>query len=160
MSITELADRVARENPGCRVSERYGNQLELNSPARQWVTTLTQLKAAGFEHLSNLACVDWIDQDEFELLANLWSHARRVHATVKTRVPREAPAIPTVRSLWPQAGVYEREIHEFFGVDFPGNPDLGPMFLHNWKDLPPLRKDFDTREYSRRAYGFLEEDQE
>jgi NADH-quinone oxidoreductase subunit C len=160
MSAAELADRVARENPGCRVSERYGNQLELHSPAEQWVTTLSQLKAAGFEHLSNLACVDWIDQDEFELLANLWSHAQRVHVTVKTRVPREAPAVPTVRALWPQAQVYEREIHEFFGVDFPGNPELGPMFLHNWKDLPPLRKDFDTREYSRRAYGFLEEEQE
>lgn len=155
-TLSALAQRLERENPGCRVAERYGNQLELHVPLTQWVTTLSQLQAAGFEHLSNLACVDWIEQGELELLANLWSHSRRVHATVKTRLPREAPAAPTAQALWPQAQVYEREIHEFFGVDFPGNPELGPFFLHNWRDLPPLRKDFDTEEYSRRAYGFLE----
>ena len=39
-----------------------------------------------------------------------------------------------------------------FGIVFKGNPDLSPLFLHNWKDLPPLRKDFDTEEYSYGAF--------
>jgi NADH-quinone oxidoreductase subunit C len=40
-----------------------------------------------------------------------------------------------------------------FGVRFTGNPDLSPLFLHNWKDIPPLRKDFNTVEYAGEAYG-------
>ncbi|MCK5399847.1 NADH-quinone oxidoreductase subunit C, partial [bacterium] len=48
--------------------------------------------------------------------------------------------------------VYEQEIHEFFGIEFAGNPDLSPLFLHNWKEIPPMRKDFDTEEYSKRAF--------
>jgi NADH-quinone oxidoreductase subunit C len=154
-----MARRIARENPWCEVRERFGNQLELACASDQLVTTLALLKAAGFAHLSNIMCVDRIADGKFELMYNLWSYAHRLHATVKVPLPRLESRAPTALSLWPQAQVYEREIHEFFGVVFTGNPDLGPFFLHNWRDLPPLRKDFDSREYSRLAYGFLEEEQ-
>lgn len=146
--FTRLSDRY-------RVSPRYSNQIELIIPAAENVSVLSFCRQQGFRHLSNIACIDRISANQFELLYNLWSYEHKVHITVKTVIPRSRPEIISVHSLWPQAQVYEQEIHEFFGVVFQGNPDLGPLFLHNWLDSPPLRKDFDSEEYARQAYGFL-----
>jgi NADH-quinone oxidoreductase subunit C len=159
MTAREMTVRVEQATPWCEVEERYGNQLEIRSGAHELVTTLSLLKGMGFAHLVNIACTDWIDRGQFELIYNLWSYIDKVHATVKVTLNRNEPIAPTALSLWPHAQVYEREVHEFFGVTFTGNPDLRPFFLHNWHDIPPLRKDFDTQEYSRRAYGFLEDEE-
>ena len=140
--------------------ERYGNQVEVKVATEAVVSFLSFLKASGFEHLSNILAVDWIADGEMEVVYNLFSYQHRVHATVKIRVDRDDPHAPSILALWPQAQVYEREVHEFFGIVFDGNPDLEPFFLHNWLDVPPLRKDFDTEEYSRRAYGMLDDDAE
>ncbi len=155
MTGREMAVRL-EVFPGVEsAQERFGNQIEVKCKSESALALLSTMKAIGFEHLSNVAAVDWIDESCFEVIYNLFSYGERLHATVKCRIDRDEPAIATVLGLWPQAQVYEREVHEFFGIHFEGNPDLEPFFLHNWKDLPPLRKDFDAAEYSRRAYGFL-----
>jgi NADH-quinone oxidoreductase subunit C len=158
MTNREMADLLKSHFPGAAVSPRFHNQIELVVEAVQIPAVLAAMKSAGFEHLSNITCVDWIEYNRFDVTYNLWSYTHRLHAVVKARVSRESvggknPEVPTALHIWPQAQVYEREIHEMFGVAFTGNPDLSPLFLHNWQDMPPLRKDFDTVEYSRRAYG-------
>lgn len=160
MTISEMAARIEASPAVLSVAERYGNQLELRVEPAAIVSTLSLLKASGFEHLSNLLAVDWIEEGEFELVYNLFSYQHRLHVTMKTRIDRASAHAPTILALWPQGQIYEREVHEFFGIVFDGNPDLAPFFLHNWQDMPPLRKDFDTREYSRRAYGMLDEESE
>jgi Ni,Fe-hydrogenase III component G len=51
---------------------------------------------------------------------------------------------PSVASITPAAGGYERKIRTFFGLEPVGNPDSRPLILHeNWpKGTYPLRKDF------------------
>ena len=137
---------------------KYGDQIEIRSEADHVCNLLVFLKSQGFEHLSNITCVDWILEKRFDVTYNIWSYSRKIHAVVKIGLSRDNPRMATIYPLWPQARVYEQEIHEMFGIVFEGNPDMGPLFLHNWQDLPPLRKDFDTREYSRKMYGFLEEE--
>ncbi len=158
MSAQAVVNDLNIQAPWTGAEKRYGNQVELRSDGERLPAVLTILKHLGFEHLVNITCVDLITDGILEAVYNLWSYRRKVHATVKVPTKRNEPRLPTVCDFWPQAQVYEREVHEFFGLIFDGNPDLGPFFLHNWKDLPPLRKDFDTREYSRRAYGFLEDE--
>jgi NADH-quinone oxidoreductase subunit C len=157
MNNREMA--VLVENvPGVSSSEeRYDNQIEVRADAFALPGLLSYLKSNGFAHLSNILAVDWIEEGEFELVYNLFSYVHKLHATVKARVDREIAHAPSILTLWPQAQVYEREIHEFFGILFDGNPNLEPFFLHNWQDSPPLRKDFDTEEYSRRAYGMIDD---
>jgi len=46
----------------------------------------------------------------------------------------------------------DEELFEFFGIKFEGNDDMKPLFLENWDDLPPLRKDFDPLEYSKKKF--------
>jgi NADH-quinone oxidoreductase subunit C len=148
-----MAENLQRHFPGITVAPKYTNQLEVVAEARSIASLLAVAKSLGFEHLSNITCVDWLEQDRFDVTYNLWSYLYGLHAVVKVGVGRDEPEIPTVMNVWPQAQPYEREIHEMFGVSFTGNPDLSPLFLHNWKDLPPLRKDFDTVEYAVIAYG-------
>ena len=152
----QLVETLSAVSAEWSAAPRYANQIEMQVPVKQNVNALSFCKSQGFTHLSNIACLDWIGESRLEVMYNLWSYEQKIHLTLKVRTERENPSVDTVLSLWPQAQVYEQEIHEFFGVDFPGNPDLSPLFLHNWRDMPPMRKDFDSEEYSRKAYGFLE----
>jgi NADH-quinone oxidoreductase subunit C len=62
--------------------------------------------------------------------------------TFKVLIPEKKPIIETISDIFPSAGFYEREIHDFFGIEFKGNPRLHEkMFLpDNWKGSPPLRR--------------------
>ncbi len=158
MTTKEMAEKIENAAAEFTARTRYSNQIEAKVASDQLLNLLSYLKTAGFDHLACILCVDWLKKDLFEIVYNLWSYSHKIHATVKTTVNRQEAVLATALSLWPQAQVYEQEIHEFFGVKFSGNPDLKPFFLHNWQDMPPLRKDFDTESYAKAAYGTLEEE--
>ncbi len=119
---------------------------------------LSELKDADFNHLSDVSAVDYIDEQEFELVYHLWSHREKTRAIVKVRIPRKAATVKSVVDLWTGAQIHEREDHELFGINFEGNPDLSPLFLEDWDEIPPFRKDFDTRKYVKEKYYSEEED--
>lgn len=114
------------------------------------------LKDTGFNHLALLSAVDWIEENEFELCFILTSYMRnddeytdreRLHIILKTRIPREKPQFKTITGIFPNAEPYEREIHELFGIKFEGHKRLIPLLLERDYEIPPFRKDFDTRKY-------------
>lgn len=100
-----------------------------------------------FIHLVMISCVDWIEDNQFELVYHLWSYEKRVHVMVKVRLDRKNPVMQTLIPFWRQAETYEREIHEMYGVHFEGHPNLGDLILEDWDGLPPMRRDFDTRKF-------------
>jgi len=100
-----------------------------------------------------LTCVDWIEENEFQLVYLLMNWELGVRLQVRTRIDRDNPVFTTVTNIYPGAKYYERDVHEFFGVEFEGNPDsYKQLFLENWDDMPPLRKDFDPVAYSDRKF--------
>ena len=115
--------------------------------------TLNWLKDRGFVHLSAISVTDWLEEGKYELTYHLWSYDDKILVTVKTKIDRKNPAIDSVTPIWNEsAQIHERELHELFGVKFKGNPDLSPLFLEDWDELPPFRKDFDWREYVREKF--------
>jgi NADH-quinone oxidoreductase subunit C len=118
---------------------------------------LSFLQMHGYEELALLTAVDQIKENKFEVVYILFSYEESIQILVKCKVDRDNPKIQSVHNLWPIAKTYERDVHEFFGIEFIGNDELKPFFLHNWLDMPPMRKDFDTLEYSRRAFKIPEE---
>ncbi|HTW99297.1 MAG TPA: NADH-quinone oxidoreductase subunit C [Acidimicrobiales bacterium] len=50
-------------------------------------------------------------------------------ATVTTRLPEETTSYPSVTALVPGADWYEREIHDLYGIEATGHPDLDPLVL-------------------------------
>jgi NADH-quinone oxidoreductase subunit C len=150
-----MSDEVVRA-----LVSRFGGSLRDVGSANGRVTftadrqvsheTLAALQSMEFDHLSDVTGVDYPADGEFEVVYHLWSHARKVRLIQKVRIPRDSPLLQSATDLWPGAQIHEREIHELFGIGFEGNPDLSPLFLENWTEIPPFRKDFDTREYVRR----------
>jgi len=105
------------------------------------------LKNMGFDHFSDVTVVDYLDEEEFELIYHLWSHGSHTRLMLKTRLPRSDPMIKSFTPIWRSAHMHERECHEMFGVDFEGHPELTPLLLEDWEGVPPLRKDFNSRQY-------------
>ncbi len=118
---------------------------------------LRMQKNWDFPHLSAISCVDWIDENEFELVYHFWSYSRKVLVSARIRIPREnEPHFETLTHLWQPARFFERDIHEMFGIVFDGNDDLEKFILTEWKGPPPMRKDFITREFALNFYHFKE----
>jgi len=63
-------------------------------------------------------------------------------SVLKFKVPKKEPIIESIIEDYPNADYYEREVHDFFGVEFEGNPNLHlKMFLpDDWNKKPPLLK--------------------
>jgi len=63
--------------------------------------------------------------------------------TFKVLIPEKKPVIQSIIDIFPSAEFYEREIHDFFDIEFKGNPRLHEkMFLpDDWEGKPPLLKD-------------------
>ena len=61
---------------------------------------------------------------------------------LKFTLPKDNPKIPTIVFDFPSAELYERETHDFFGIEFEGNPHLHErLFLpDDFKGRPPLLK--------------------
>ena len=64
--------------------------------------------------------------------------------TVRTRVDRNHPEMPSIAPLCPAAHWIEREMWELMGITFAGHPDLRHLLLQD--DWPagkfPLRRDY------------------
>ncbi|MCK4552426.1 MAG: NADH-quinone oxidoreductase subunit C [Tenericutes bacterium] len=114
---------------------------------------LITLKSQGWKQLSYLSAVDWIADNEFEVVYILFNWDKPVHIQIRARIDRENPVMETILPIFPGAKYYEREVHEFFGIAFPGNPDYQKqLILEGWDDIPPLRKDFDPQAYSDKKF--------
>lgn len=137
---------------GLEVNDLYETQISIVVDKDNIINHLVYLKSIGFDHLSFINAVDFIDEGQFEVVYHVWSYTHKIHILNKVRIDRNQPKLLTIVELWEQAQFYEQEVHEFFGIVFEGNKDLSPLFLENWMDIPPLRKDFDTREFSVRLF--------
>lgn len=114
-------------------------------PVTSLVAFLKALKTKSqfdFDMLCSHTAVDWLGQNEFELIYQLYSIQHQHYLLVSTRVPRNNPVAPTISGLWAIAEWQEREVYDLFGVLYDGHPDLRRLFLEDdWKGFP-LRKDY------------------
>lgn len=108
----------------------------------------------GMEILQLISVVDRIEEGVFQLTWILEDTGGSEIFMLSSDYPRENCSVPTLGDIWTTAVIFERELHEMYGIDFPGNPRQNEDFLlEGWKELPPMRRDFDTLEYSLRTYG-------
>lgn len=146
---------------GIKVSVEKDGRLLVTARSDNTREVLKSLKDAGYIHLALISCVDWIDKRKFELVYILSSYFENRHVIVKTDLKREKANFETVVDIFENAEPYEREIHELFGINFQGHPRQIPLFLERDYEIPPFRKDFDTRQYVKQFFDeipFVEED--
>jgi NADH-quinone oxidoreductase subunit C len=105
----------------------------------------TMRDEAGFDGLTDLAAVDYLNQGEperFAVVYNLYSFGANVRARVKAFVPESDPQIDSVSELWRSAPWAEREAFDLMGIRFRGHPDLKRILLPESYEGHPLRKDY------------------
>ena len=107
---------------------------------------------ASYVHLSAITCVDWIEENEFELVYHVWSYETGSLVSAHTRIPREPGVYLSVYDLYQPAAFFERDIHEMYGVYFEGSPDMEKFILTEWNGPPPMRKDFDSEAYVNQTF--------
>jgi len=102
------------------------------------------LKDNGFGHLSGITGLQ--SGDSFELLYHL--NGGGILLTVRVNLPLKNDVIPTITDIIPGALLYEREIHDLFGVKFEGHPNLEPLILpEDWPGgAHPMRKTENDKE--------------
>jgi len=123
----------------------------LKEQAISLITYLRDIKE--YKHLVLLTAVDWIDDNKFQLTYLLNNPEKKSDIGVKVLIERENPEMESIHHLWKQAKTYQRELHEMFGINFPGSPKVDePFILEGWTDIPPYRRDFDTKKYSEETY--------
>jgi NADH:ubiquinone oxidoreductase subunit C len=123
-----LEAKVPRERRIFVTIARADVKAALGFLAKEW----------GFGHLSTITGVDL--KDRMEVLYHL--NDGNVTLSVRVAIRREDPPLPTVVDILPGAVLYEREVHEMFGIVFEGHPNLAPLLLpDDWPEgLYPLRK--------------------
>jgi len=105
--------------------------------------TLEQLREKGYGFLASVHGVDYFPEEprlgvHYELI----DMAKVDRICVRTRVPVDAPEVPSVTPEWPTANHQEREVYDMFGVIFEGHPDLRRILMPEDYEGHPQRRDF------------------
>ncbi len=88
----------------------------------------------GMDWTENLGCI-------YYLMSTTYNNI--IGVKVLAQGDRAMPYIASVADVWNVAVTYEREVYDFFGIVFIGNPDMRRLFLNiDWVGYP-LRKDYD-----------------
>lgn len=82
---------------------------------------------------------------DFTVVYHLLALTPVAELRLKVAATGDAPAVPTICSVWPNANWYEREAWDMFGIKFDGHPNLYRILLPPTWDGHALRKDHPAR---------------
>ncbi|WP_324827300.1 NADH-quinone oxidoreductase subunit C [Qipengyuania zhejiangensis] len=106
-----------------------------------------------YQQLMEIAGVDYPSRAErFEVVYMLLSLTKNSRIMVKVSATEDTP-VPTVTTLWPNAGWLEREVFDMYGVLFSGNTDLRRILTDYGFEGHPFRKDFPLTGYTELRYS-------
>ncbi|TCD05303.1 NADH-quinone oxidoreductase subunit C [Erythrobacteraceae bacterium CFH 75059] len=150
-ALAELADSVAAHV----LSTRFAHGEMVLEVRRESIADVLRVlrDRHEFQQLMEIAGVDFPSRRErFEVVYMLLSVTRNQRVLVKLRTDEVTP-VPTVTTLWPNAGWLEREVFDLFGVVFAGNPDLRRILTDYGFEGHPFRKDFPLTGYIELRYS-------
>lgn len=153
-SENELIELLNRDLNLLSVKKLRKQNISIRLENEELVSGLNFLKSHSYIHLATISCVDWIEDNQFELIYHLFSYEDKISLSVKTKINRQKSRFVTIKNLWGVAKYYERDIHDFFGIKFTGNDNMDELILENWNEIPPMRKDFKTRQYVDKKYDW------
>lgn len=124
--------------------DETGELLLVNVPDENWHALAKALKEQlHFDMLNAVAGVDWKEALGCMYYLTNTETQEMIHVKVAT-TDREHPRLHTVSDIWAVANYQEREVYDFFGIEFINHPDMRRFFLRNdWVGYP-LRKDYDA----------------
>lgn len=140
--MANLQEKISRLFPDATFEE--GEILLVNIPDAKLHSLVKALRDdLGFDYLVTIVGMDWVSS--MGCVYYLTSSATKEFVSVKVQTTdRDNPMIHSIADLYRIAGIYEREVYDFYGIIFINNPDMRRLFLNiDWKGFP-LRKDYDA----------------
>ena len=152
--MRDLYDRLTKIMPTGELTVQRDDLAFITMEREQLRPALLHLRdKEGFSHLVLLTAVDWIEDGNFQLTYLLSNRIKAIDVGLRVMIPRENSSMETIHDVWPTAATYQRELREMFGIDFPGSPRVDEEFiLEGWTEIPPYRREFDTKEYSEKQF--------
>jgi len=128
-------------------------ELTIEVNAADILKVMAHLQGAGeFKILVDLCGVDWPQRAKrFDVVYHLLSLTRNARVRIKAQVG-EGESIPSIISVYPAAGWFERETFDMYGVPFADHPDMRRILTDYGFSGYPLRKDFPLTGYVELRY--------
>ena len=155
-ALQDLGEHLVSALPGDVTAARVvRGELTIDAQAASIAKVLAYLRDHPMTQMTCLmdVCgVDWPDREKrFDVVYNLLSVKLNRRARVRVETD-EATPVPSVTSLFPSAGWYEREAWDLYGILFSDHPDLRRLLTDYGFDGHPLRKDFPLTGYVEVRY--------
>ncbi len=78
----------------------------------------------------------------FHVIYQLYSTKNNIQLRIRVHLDGNAPSLPTIEGVYPNANWHEREIWDMFGIRFEGHSDPRRILMSaDWAGHP-LRKDY------------------
>lgn len=147
MKTADAVQHLKTKMPNIIVSEvDFLGEMTLEIRKEHLKQLLTYLKQTtpetGFEVLMDLTGVDYL-QPVKRTKVVYWLHNPTTYENLRIVVFAERDeTLPSVTDLWEGANWYERELYDFFGIQFQGHPDLKRILMPDDWQGHPLRRDY------------------
>lgn len=146
MTPTQIAQALAaRFGPAITRSVPQDRHPRVHTTAEHWramAEFLRQEPTLDFDWLGCLTAVDYVADNQFCCVYDLYSTTQDHWFAVKVYVDRAKASMPSVMDIWPTADWHEREAYDLMGIVFEGHKDLRRILLpEDWVGFP-LRKDY------------------
>lgn len=166
LNDAELEAHISALLTDATLTREYGTLNVIIAPD-MIVTALTALRddtELAFELLSDLSGVHWPAGDHdvqrqvsttgwpdyrlsreigmIEVTYTLRSISRNHLVRIVVATPDTDPRVPSVTGVYETANYHEREVYDFFGVDFAGHPGLERILMPDDWEGHPHRKDY------------------
>ena len=139
----QLKSSIEHAVPGVAVGLDGGALLIEAKDLLQVCRYLQHHDPLSLDYVANLTAVDYAQERRMDVVYHLYSMAQR-HGpvTLRVRLDRDHPVVPSVTPLWRGAEFQEREAYDLFGVRFEGHPDLRRILMWEGFKGHPMRKDY------------------
>ena len=111
-------------------------------PREDLLGVCSLLRENEFEFLADVTAVDYIKDGNFRVIYQIGTFVDATLFTVKVDIPREDPTIENICALSDSANWLEREVYDFFGIQFANHPNLKRILMWEGYEGYPLRRDY------------------
>ena len=130
-----------------QVDEREGYQGLLVSVDNLLSLMETLRDEFGYDHLTSVTGVDYLADEQMEVVYHLLKSTGGSILEIKVQVPRGHPVVPSMVCLYPGADFQERDAWDLLGIKFEGHPNLKRILMWEGFAGHPLRKDWQEAFY-------------
>ncbi|MHB1252853.1 MAG: NADH-quinone oxidoreductase subunit C, partial [Candidatus Humimicrobiaceae bacterium] len=127
-------------------------QVYCDMPKEQIKGSINLLKKdsdLNFDYIKCITGADYIDY--LEVIYSLYSFENNYTINIKSKINTQNPEIDSITQIFMSADWFEREIWEFFGINFKGHKNLKTLLLPGDVDYHPLLKSFEIK-WEERPY--------